>query len=393
MKTPSSKFFQSCTRPLGLAFLLGVLWAFLLAAPTVAKESGSLQLTPLRTLTSDFIINRLAWHPDNNTLAVGQNLNKKIAIWNIETGQVIRVLDKEAGGVGALAYSPDGKYLAVGRVATRHTPDHAHVHLYDAYSGELVRRFVPPAAEKGDANDVGAIAFSPDSRRLATHGYGGGGVGVVYDLPSGKVVAKLGDGTGILYSLTFSPDGRWLAVGRSDRSDSWLDKGGRQVFYHVGRVELRSTNSWEVAQSITIPSSNIIHFIVQAVTFSPDSKQLVSRTRPAFGGSLDQRTGKWVTPERGDSVKLWNVATTKQVGSLASSHIGGVGEKLQYSMDGKLLFMGGVDKNIEIWFVDSATKLRTLVGFSQTVHFTLNHANTLLATASGEEIKLWELTR
>lgn len=361
-------------------------------AVSASDTSASVQLKLLRTIKAPYVINRLAWHPDNRQLATAQNLNKKVTIWDVSTGKVIRSIESEAGGVGALAYSPDGKYLAVGRIATRHTPDHAHIHLYNANTGELARRFVPPAAAKGDANDADALDFSPDSRYLATKGYGGMGAGVVYDLDAGKVIAKLSDATGILHSLAFSPDGKYLAVGRSDRAGSRTDQWGRQVFNIVGRIELWASDSWKVARSITIPSPNIIYFTVPAVTFSSDSKQLASTIAPAFGGARDDRTGQWVTPEPTDRIKLWNVSTTDQINSFASSHIGSI-RAIRFSADGKLLLTGGGDKIIEIWSTRSGTKLRTLGGFAQVAHFSLNRVDTLLATASGEEIKLWELIR
>ena len=352
-------------------------------------ESGSLQLTPLRTLKSDFIINRLAWHPDNKTLAVGQNLNKKIAIWSIETRQVIRVLDKEAGGVGALAYSPDGKYLAVGRVATRHTPDHAHVHLYGAYSGELVRRFVPPAAEKGDANDVGAIAFSPDSRRLATHGYGGGGVGVVYDLPSGKVVAKLGDGTGILYSLAFSPDGRWLAVGRTDRVG---DKKNERGAYELAiRVQLWNTASWKIEKQASAAGG------ISGLAFSPDGKHL----------AVDQTVEEYPGAAAGSKLLPYNDKTAISilaVPALVREKIIPVQDRSPqsgffmaaspqaYSGDGRFLFTGGpLVKVIDV----TAGSILQEIKFTQAAHFpAVSKDGKYLAIGSDQvEVRLYELIR
>ena len=388
MKTPSSKFLQSCTRPLGLAFFLGVLWAFPLAAPTVAKEaveSGSLQLTPLRTLKNDFIINRLAWHPDNKTLAVGQNLNKKIAIWSIETGQVIRVLDKETGGVGALAYSPDGKYLAVGRNFTAHVK--YHVNLYDARGGELVRSFVPPRATKDTTNnDIHALAFSPDSLRLATHGYGGGAVGVVYDLSHGNVVATLQPSTRVtdaIESLSWSPNGHWVAVGRVS-----------------GRLELWNADSWKLEKQ-----RDINRQAIYGLAFSPDSRRLAlgsyKRTAEQTAEAEKEysrlpenfRRSHPAPTAAPHDLFLLDADSLTITRSFSSNHTGSAIRELTFTPDGKFLVSGANAKSVAVHEVSSGTETVFLKDFKLLAHPALGRDGKYLAVGAGEEIRLYEFTR
>jgi WD40 repeat protein len=363
-----------------LALVVGALCVLPLAAPTASKEaekSGSLQLKLLRTFKSDYIINRLAWHPRNKELAVGQNLDRKITIWNADAGQVIRVIEKEVGGVGALTYSPDGKYLAVGRNFTRLTPDHAHIHLYDTVTGKLIQRFVPPAAVKGDANDVDTIAFSPDSKYLAASGYGGMGTGAVYVLATGEVIAKLGDGTGILHSLAFSPDGRWLAVGRTDRSDGRTDQRGRQVFNLVSRVQLWNTTSWKQERQTTVPA------MIHGLAFSPNSKYL------AVGSGVPENPSKAVLPYGSDIHVLESSSFTLGKHFLAYGKTAVA--SLSYSPDGKLLFTGGAPAKM----IDAETgAILQEVKFTPTVHFPSMSPNGryLAIVGTSQEIRLYECT-
>lgn len=388
MKTILIKFLRSRTAPLGLALLLGALWTLPLAAPAVAKEageSGPLQLKALRTLKNDFVVNRLAWHPDNKTLAVGQSLNKKVTIWNIETGKVIRVIDKEAGGVGALAYSLDGMYLAVGRIATRHTADHAHAHLYNTTTGELTHRFVPSAATKGDANDVHTLVFSPDSRQLATHGYGGGAVGVVYELSNGNMVAALQPSTRVtdaVESLAWSPSGRFVALGRIS-----------------GRLELWNATTWKLEKQRDVTRQRI-----GALTYSPDSRSI------AFGGS--KRTGAQVEADTKEFSKLpenfrrshptpavmphdifvLDAESLTVTNAFASSHNGSSIQELTFTPNGKFLVSGAVANSVAVNEVNDGSELVSLKNFKQPAHPVLSNDGKYIAVGTGQEIELYEFT-
>jgi WD40 repeat protein len=356
-------------------------------AGSAAKESGAaLELRHVRTLKSDYVINRLAWHPNNKELAVGQSLNKKITIWNTETGKIIRVHDKEAGGVGALAYSPNGNYLAVGRIGTRLTPDHAHVHLYEVDSGELIRKFVPPAAPRGDASDVDALTFSSDARYLAANGYGGRSKGVIYDSGPGHAVTTFGEEGGLIHSLVFSPDSRQLAVGYAARTECLKEL--RRCFLE-GRVELLATSTWKVTRRIPIPSPNVIHRNVLAMAFSPDGKTLATTAVPASDGSLDQRTGQWVTAEHKDQIRVLDAESLQQVAAFSSGFR--TIRCVDFVKNGAAILVGCASKAIEVLDATSGASSLLLDGFLNIAHFSLSPDRRHIAVGAGKEVSIHEL--
>ena len=95
----------------------------------------------------------------------------------------------------SLAYSPDGKIIAVG--------SKLWLRLWDAESGALLRTF-PGAAE------IGAIAFSPDGELLASSGENGR-VGI-WNVRTGSQVRELQLSDRTLRAIAFSPDGKLLAA-------------------------------------------------------------------------------------------------------------------------------------------------------------------------------------
>lgn len=110
----------------------------------------------------------IARHPSQDLIVIGGD-ERYPYIYQVDRGRNIRIaddanqlrkLDRQNGAIFALAWSPDGKYIAVGGGAPE-------VNIYDAESGARV------ATCKGHTAGIYVIAFSPDSRRLATGGFDG----------------------------------------------------------------------------------------------------------------------------------------------------------------------------------------------------------------------------
>jgi WD40 repeat protein len=85
---------------------------------------------------------------------------------------LIRKLDRQNGAIAALAWSPDGRRIAVAGAAPE-------VNIYDAETGAHV------AACKGHAAGIYTVTFSPDSATLAAAGFDG--MVRLYDAQSGAM--------------------------------------------------------------------------------------------------------------------------------------------------------------------------------------------------------------
>jgi WD40 repeat protein len=110
----------------------------------------------------------VARHPSKDIVVIGgedriayvylmdRPKNMKIA----DDTTLIRKLDRQNGVIAALAWSPDGKRIAVAGAAPE-------VNVYDAETGARV------AACTGHTAGIYSVAFSPDSATLATGGFDG----------------------------------------------------------------------------------------------------------------------------------------------------------------------------------------------------------------------------
>ena len=106
----------------------------------------------IRTLTSSDTVNRLAFSPDSQTLA-SAGWDNTIRLWNPHTGKLKRTLPNQTGWVPSVAFSPDGKTLAIGNRG---------ISLWDTDT----EQYKMPLAE--DIGDAVSIVFSPDGQMLAS---------------------------------------------------------------------------------------------------------------------------------------------------------------------------------------------------------------------------------
>jgi WD40 repeat protein len=111
---------------------------------------------------------------------------------------------KDAGIFESARYSPDGRVIAALHNAGR-------VRLYSAGSGSPAGSFA--VTTEGDTGHHG-ITFSPDGKRLAVGGTKGARV---YDFPSGKLRLTLPH-EGWVTGVAFSHDGKRIATACHDKT-------------------------------------------------------------------------------------------------------------------------------------------------------------------------------
>ena len=162
-------------------------------------------------------VRSLAIAPEGKTVAVSQHVpgRDKIVVppsfhlWNLETGELKVDLTKEVtGGMSAIAYSPDGKWLAVFRGNIEQEGPTGKVTLLDPFTGKKVRELTP-----GHSRGATDIAFHPDGKHIFSAGRDQ--LVKIWQLEDGKLVRDLGKFAERGYWITaisVSLDGQRLAA-------------------------------------------------------------------------------------------------------------------------------------------------------------------------------------
>jgi WD40 repeat protein len=155
-----------CLFSLAFLFLLSCL------CRAQASEPPKEPVLRLETETHTSGIMKINVDHDGRYIATAST-DKTARIWDTRTGKLLKVLRPPIGGdrEGALfsvAFSPDGKTVACGGILGAEWKDRA-IYLFDTATGKLVKRV------SGTKEVVSALAYSPDGRYLAAlqpAGYG-----------------------------------------------------------------------------------------------------------------------------------------------------------------------------------------------------------------------------
>jgi WD40 repeat protein len=243
----------------------------------------------------------VAYSPDGKTLAVADG-DGDVYVWNTTT----RSQTDTVSGGDAIAYSPDGKTLVV-----------ASGHYTDLWAAPGMQTYTSLSDPTSDSPDT--VAFSPDGDTIAA-GNPDGTISL-WNASTRRSIelavpaaAAFSPASSAITSVAFSPNGKILAAGNAD---------GYTYLWNVASERLITT--------LTDPDPGDAH--TSSVAFSPDGTVLASGDGQAF---------------------LWNMTTPKPrlIGKLTDPHHGSAGvTQLAFSPDGRTLATGDGNDSVYLWSV------------------------------------------
>jgi WD40 repeat protein len=278
--------------------------------------------------------------------------------------------------VGAVAYSPDGKWMASGDAS-------GLVKLWITLGGRELRDL------EGHSEAIHQLVFSPDGQTLVSASEDG--TMVWWEAKTGKKLRISYGHEGGVTSLAFAPNGTWLAsVGRDRTLRIWETAVGREIKLiddHQApllALAVSADGKWlatagedQLVKIWEMPYCRLVRELkghtgaIHALKFSPNLPVLAS-------GSADK------------TIKLWDFNSGNQIRTLFG-HLGSV-HALSFGQEGKILLSGSADQQLLVWDLQSYRELLALTGHQGAVR-ALDYeprSGYLVSASDDKTLQVWD---
>jgi hypothetical protein len=298
------------------------------------SQGGTLEVAlpvgPLPAVTS------LAFRGDNRLLAVGTY--GQVVLWDLGLGHPAGAIRDIPGPVQALAFSRDGRRVALGAGLPARS---GVVRICSVPDGTLIHDF------SGHDDVVSAVSLRPDGAQLASGSFDH--TVRLWDLGLGRPAGVFRGHSDFVHAVAYTPDGRALLTASKDRT--------------IKRLNART--------------------LKEERTYSGHDQEVLAI-------AIDPSGSRFVSAGDEPQIRWWTLSGDAPVARRAG-HTGPV-HRLAFSGDGRRLISAGGDRSVRLWDARGKAEIRRLGGPTEWQYAAAISDDARLAAAGGWDglVRLWD---
>jgi len=253
-------------------------------------------------------VNAVAWSPNGRFVASGSEDNT-VQVWDASTAQWLISYTDHMDQVRTVAWSPNGRFVASG------SEDNT-VQVWDASTAQCHVSYT------GHKDNVWAVAWSPDGRRIASGSWDN--TVQVWDTGTGQRLISYTGHKDNVWAVAWSPDGLRVASCGDNTVQVWNAGTGQRLGVFNGHTDN-----------------------MRAVAWSPDGRRVASC---------------------GDNtVQVWHVDTGQHPVVSYTGHKDNVWA-VAWSPDGRHIASGSGDNTVQVWDAGTRQRLVSYTGHTELVY-------------------------
>ena len=390
--------------------LIGAFFSFEGKSIWTVEVNGEMRLWDIGTgrttgrLAGGSPVTAAACTPDRKYLMLA--VYEKLELWNLVTKKKSFEISLKPGFVRDLAFSADGETLALVMNGMEYPEPENIVQIFDLKRRALTRLI------RGEGAEFYSVALSPDGKTVMASSAAGMGDKDekvrVWDVAGNRLITSIPTGD-LVFSLDFSPDGRWAAVGSNSSTQlydaaTWEKK--TDVAAHDPAVftpdsrNLACSSTFEILHGISslvvgirlvdVETGTLVKKLARnaewstEVMFGPggDEVRVTGVRRSAWNLRSGTRTqGLFFTDTQGNTaytngdspdqtlavqktdkgLRIWDTVTGQMIHTFPAETSSSVSE-MRFSHSGRYLVTGTWGGELHLWDMAQRTRILTFAG-------------------------------